>query len=482
MRKLIIVFCFAVAGFCNHGIGQDATDVFQPSIPAKYFDKVSGQAKSISQSIQTKSERLLAALEKQELKIQKVLSKADSAKAADFFESGRGRYQQLIEKISGAKNQLAGNLSGEYLPYMDSLTGSLEFLSQYKNLLSVKKFQQVDKALTDVKELQSKFRQAEQIRQYIRERKQQLQTLISGYSKVPKNLTKMFNSYNEQVHYYSTRINEYKDIFRDPARMQRLALIALNKIPAFQKFMKEHSTLGGLFSLAGNYGSAEGLVGLQSKEEIQKLIAGKVGSTASAGQAFGQQIQAAQSQLSSFKEKLLSLGAGSGDIDMPDFFPNRQKTKTFLKRLEYGINIQNTRSSGYYVSTTDIGFSVGYKASEKITFGFGGSYKIGWGKDIRHIAITSEGAGFRSFFDIKLKKEFFASGGFEYNYQRPFAEFRQISNIDDWQQSGLIGISRIISVKSKVFGKTKVQILWDFLSYQQVPRTQSFKFRVGYNF
>jgi hypothetical protein len=54
--------------------------------------------------------------------------------------------------------------------------------------------------------------------------------------------------------------------------------------------------------------------------------------------------------------------------------------------------------------------------------------------------------------------------------------------LSKWQQSGLVGISKVISIKSKFFKKTKLQLLWDFLSYEQVPRTQALKFRVGYNF
>ena len=34
----------------------------------------------------------------------------------------------------------------------------------------------------------------------------------------------------------------------------------------------------------------------------------------------------------------------------------------------------------------------------------------------------------------------------------------------------------------KVLKKTKVQFLWDFLSYKQVPQTTPLKFRVGYSF
>jgi hypothetical protein len=108
---------------------------------------------------------------------------------------------------------------------------------------------------------------------------------------------------------------------------------------------------------------------------------------------------------------------------------------------------------------------------------------MGWGKDIKNISITSEGAGLRSFMDMKIKGSFYASGGFEYNYQPLIDSVSTAGGIkaNSWKQSGLVGVSKVISIKSKFFKKTKMQLLWDFLSYQQVPRTQPVKFRIGYN-
>ncbi|MBK9381709.1 MAG: hypothetical protein IPN39_10305 [Chitinophagaceae bacterium] len=60
--------------------------------------------------------------------------------------------------------------------------------------------------------------------------------------------------------------------------------------------------------------------------------------------------------------------------------------------------------------------------------------------------------------------------------------FNVLQNYSSWQQSGLIGISKTVPVKSKFFKKTSLKLLWDFLSYQQVPRTQPVIFRIGYNF
>jgi hypothetical protein len=144
--------------------------------------------------------------------------------------------------------------------------------------------------------------------------------------------------------------------------------------------------------------------------------------------------------------------------------------------------MQTVRSGLFFPTTTDLGLSVGYRISDKNTIGIGASYKIGWGKDIRNIHITSEGMGIRSYLDMKIKGSFYASGGFELNYQQPFNGLQQAIALNSWQQSGLVGVSKIVSMNSKLFKKTKLQLLWDFLSYGQVPRTQAIKFRVGYNF
>jgi hypothetical protein len=172
---------------------------------------------------------------------------------------------------------------------------------------------------------------------------------------------------------------------------------------------------------------------------------------------------------------------------MPNFKPNQQKTKTFWQRLEYGTNIQTIKNN-FFPTTSDIGLSVGYKLNNKSTIGVGASYKIGWGQDIKHISITSQGMSLRSYLDVKLKGSFYASGGLEYNYQplsisdTAASATQKTLVASSWQRSGLIGISKIVSIKSNFFKKTKLQLFWDFLSYQQVPRTQPIKFRVGYNF
>ena len=167
---------------------------------------------------------------------------------------------------------------------------------------------------------------------------------------------------------------------------------------------------------------------------------------------------------------------------MPDFRPNNEKTKSFLKRLEYGTNIQTQRSNNLFPITSDLGLSIGYKVTDKSMIGIGASYKLGWGHGWNNIRLTQEGVGLRSYIDWKLKGSFWMSGGYEMNYRSAFNSVVQLKYLNAWQQSGLIGLSKVISVKTKFFKKTKLQLLWDFLSYQQLPKTQPIVFRIGYTF
>jgi hypothetical protein len=273
-------------------------------------------------------------------------------------------------------------------------------------------------------------------------------------------------------------------MLNDPDKLEKKALALVNKLPAFQHFMKEHSMLASLLNMPGNISDNQTVgQGLPSRDQVMSAIQTQAGAAGpNVTSLIQQNVSTAQGQIDALRNKLNAFGSSGGDLDIPNFKPNNQKTKTFFQRLEYGSNLQTAHGSYYFPTTTDLGLSVGYKINDKNSFGLGASYKVGWGSDIRHVNVSSQGAGLRSFIDMQIKKSFYASGGFEYNYQQPFNSISVVKDLSSWQQSGLVGISKIVSLKTKMLKKSKVQLLWDFLSYQQIPRTQPLKFRVGYNF
>jgi hypothetical protein len=444
--------------------------------PDKWSRIVEKKVSRLEDKIIAKTEKTLRRLERTEKKIyRKQLNTKDSLIAKARLAELENKYQQLKGKIKNPSSLLP-NAARQYLPHLDTLKTAFQFLNQSNISGNVKD------ALLKIESFEGKLQQAEEIRKLIRERREQLKQELENLG-----LVKELKKYNKEVYYYSEQLKEYKSILSDPKKIEKKAIELLSKTKFFQDFMRKNSMLALLFRLPctdpNDPQYLASLAGLQTRAQVNNLIQQQVSSGGPNAQAqFRQSLQQAQAQLQELKNKVAQFGKGSSDDIMPDGFkPNNQKTKSFLRRLEYGTNIGTQKAQSFFPVTTDLGFSVGYKPNDKSVIGIGASYKIGWGKNWNNIRITNEGIGLRSFLDWKLKGSFWLSGGFELNRRTEFNSIAQLQNLNAWQQSGLIGLSKLISVKTKLFKKTKLQVLWDFLSSQQVPRTQAFVFRIGYN-
>lgn len=486
MKIQLVVGLFLLFSTCIHAQQTEtirsATDRIV-SFPTRLFDRLQKRSAALNTSLDRQTEKYLQRLERKEERFRHALSKKDSA-AAPRFSASSGKYNGLQEQMRNVDTASKGSLSGEYRPYVDSLKGSLAFLQQNQSDLNLSAASQnkLAKSVGQFNELQGKLRVTDQAKTYIAQRKEMMKQQLLRYAN-DAGLKKYLDDYNRASFYYLEQVREYKEMLNNPDKMLQKALIVLNKIPSFSPFMKQYGQLAGLFGIPADYGTAAGLEGLQTRSQVQQLIKGQVGAGGSSGMgALQSNLESAHQQLDQYKDKLSSLGSGSGDMDMPDFQPNHQKTRQFFKRLEVGTDLQTTRASYFWPTTTDIGLSLTYVASNKLDFGIGGSYKIGWGQNINHVKLSSAGASIRSFLDFQLRKTFYMTGAYELNYQQAFTSFSQISSVTDWSRSGLVGLSKIVSLNSKFFKKTKVQLLWDFLSYSQVPRRNPIVFRVGYSF
>ena len=331
--------------------------------------------------------------------------------------------------------------------------------------------------------LKSKLNESDKIKEFIEQRKQQIKDQLSKYTHIPSSLKNQYASIQKTAYYYKAQVSQYKAMLKDPKKIEEKAIGVLNRMPFFQKFMKENSQLASLFGLPENYGTPASLAGLQTRASVQGLIQQRIAAGGPNALAQVQQnLQNAQAQLSQLKDKLLKssgLEGMSGDIDMPDFKPNNQKTKPFLKRLDYGFNVQFEKNNSLMPSTSDLAGTIGYKLNDKSEAGVGISYKLGMGS-IQHIRFSSQGIGFRSYLDWKIKKQFYATGGYEMNYNSAFTKIEQLKNYAAWQRSALIGISKKYQVSKKLKGD--LQLLYDFMARDHIPASDRIIFRTGYRF
>lgn len=471
---ILFIILLQMGGGCL--FAQDTTSTGE-QVSTAYLDAVKSTATSLEEKLDRKTQKVLWQFQKQENKLKAKLEKSDSTAAARVFGSVRQQYKDMETKLQNTE-------LNKYIPQIDSLTTSLKFLEANPQFIKEAKEvkAKLQEAMAMMQSLKASFAKAESVKQFIKERKEYLKQQLGQLGMI-KDLKKI----NKQVYYYSRQVSEYKEALKDPKKASRKALELLAKNKSFREFMRKNSQLASLFRLPGNPDDARStanLAGLQTRAQVNALIQQQLSSGGPNAQAqFQQNMQAAQSQINQLKEKVIKMGGGSSDEEMPDGFrPKSQKTKSFFQRLELGTNIQSVRSNGILPTTSDLAISAGYKLNDKSIIGLGASYKLGWGRNIQSIRFSHQGVGARSFIDWKLKGSLWISGGFEMNYRSEIRNITELKDYSAWQQSGLIGLSRKIPVETKFFKNTKLMLLWDFLSYQQVPRSEPLLFRVHYNF
>jgi chromosome condensin MukBEF ATPase and DNA-binding subunit MukB len=161
-------------------------------IPGKYLSSVDKKIEGLDKQLTRQSEKYLHSLSKQEAKILRELSKLDSSRAKEMMGDTKAAYEQLSQKLNAADGKLDKAFSGQYLPYLDSLQGSLGFLKDAGNIVSKSKDiqQKLGSSLEQVKQIQNKLQQADEIKRYVQQRQEHLKTLLNNYTNLPKGITK----------------------------------------------------------------------------------------------------------------------------------------------------------------------------------------------------------------------------------------------------------------------------------------------------
>jgi hypothetical protein len=463
-RILISVLFFFACDLC-------ATAQVADSISARMIQGIADNYGSLSKDLSSHSLSFLNRIQKKEARLIAKIAAKDSAAAAKLLGESEARYAELKKQVV-AKDESPAIKLDNYNPLTDSLQTALQLLE--RTPLSFQKQAQVNAALKKIKDTRSQINVSAAIKKFSSERKQQLREQLEKVG-----LVKELKGFSKEAYYYQAQVEEYKAMLKDPKKMEEKAMGILRNSSAFKDFMAKNSMLSQLFPVPGGYGTAQALQGLQTRGAVQQQLSAQIPAGGGGQQYLQQQVQAAQTQLNGLKDKINKLGGGNSDLEIPDFKPNGQKTKSFLKRIEYGVNIQSQKTNALLPVTSDIALTAGYKLNDKSVIGIGAGYKVGWGKNISNIKITSQGMSLRSYLDVKIKGGIWISGGYEYNYQHEFEKLDQLKDLNAWQKSGLIGVTKKYKIGKK---NGNMQLLWDFLSYSQVPRTTAFKFRMGYSF
>jgi hypothetical protein len=420
---------------------------------------------SLDQAVQARSTKMLDQLQKQELGMQQQLQKTDSNKARQFFANSAATYEKLRAKLASPTSALPVSSLNCYVSRLDSLNSALIFLKGSKAQALSGQLQQ----------LQGSLQKSYDIQEFAKAREQQLKAGLAS-----SGLAKKLLGMNKSVYYYQQQMEQYKSMLNDRQKMQEAVLGAVAQSPLFQHFLQKHSWLSQLFPMPASGPNAQAAAGARNLSAVQLELKQHFGQSGGDPMQYIQkQVGASQSQQDGLQDKVQQLGilGSPSSVAMPDFTPNSQKTKSLLKRLEFGINLQ-TQTAGYLLPvTSEFALTMGYKLTDKITLGIGSSYNLGWGYSINHLQLSNQGLSMRSFADIKAKGSIWITGGFEYTYLNQFAEPGDLYHFAAWQKSALLGLTK----KYKIGNRSgNVQLLFDMLYASHAPQTQPLIFRTGY--
>ena len=266
--------------------------------------------------LQESTTNYLNKLQDQEHKMQVQLEKVNPDAAKRVFENSQKIYEKLQNDLMhNSENVLKS--CGKYVPGIDSAITSLKFL-QLSGVGSTRigdNLNQAKAALAKVKQLEDQFKKSDNVEEFLKQREEFLKQQLTAFH-VPG-----LDKYNQLAAYYAQQMEEYKQAWEDPTKMEAKAMNILNKIPAFQDFMQKNSMIAGLFNIPSDYATS-GVAGLQTKEEVQKVMEQNMALMGPKGaQGAQQNIGDGQSALASVRNKL---NQGSSELAMPPGHGNSQ--------------------------------------------------------------------------------------------------------------------------------------------------------------
>ena len=240
-------------------------------------------------------------------------------------------------------------------------------------------------------------------------------------------------SIQKDVYYAREKMKAYKEMADDPDEAEAKALEYLQGTEGFDKYL--HSSTNNAFGGLGNDATLEDLqrMGYQTKSQVSNALQQKLGNSLGAvQQQMSQQIQQYSEKLNDLQQKANALKAKADEakqtlsdakdtknsltnIDKPDFKVNKEKGKPFLQRIEWNYNFQTSRAStdGLKPAMLNLGINIGYKQTERLSFGIGFAMNTGLGQNWQHLKLTYEGINLRAYADWQWIYGFSFQGGYE---------------------------------------------------------------------
>lgn len=427
MRQLsyIITTLFILISCADNIYAQDEADALNAA--EQYLDsRTASLDKYLRQSGRIQN-RLLNKLSRKEDRILRRLAAKDSALYHQYLDRTPSfdsiatlhRDSTFLAKNAKKKNSLVDSLKG-IQSFMQAQAGKLNNAAALADKTGTGDYGQKLEAL------QQKLNAQQQVKDMVQQRSNALQNMastekIGGLKGIQKN-----------VYYAQEKIKNWKELADEPEDAEAMAMEYLQGTEDFNSYLnKGEKAYGGL----GNNATAEDLqrMGYQTKKQVSDMLQKQLGDNLGAvQQKMGAQIQEYTDKLGAVTNKVKEAKAKVAEvkqtvqeikevrdkvknIEKPAFRKNPERGKPFWQRLEKQYNFRTTRATtgGLRPAMLELGASLAFKHTSKLSYGLGIGAYMGMGKDWQHIKFSYEGISGRLYADWLWQYGVSAQAGYE---------------------------------------------------------------------
>ncbi len=400
-----------------------------PEITAQnYLDNRTSALDKYLKRSQRIQQKLLRRLKKQEARMMKQLAAKDSALYKQYLDMPL-TYDSItsLSKDTAVLNQRTGRRNAT----IDSLNGIQQFIQKQAGKLNSvaglagKELPGGDYT-SKISELQSKLNAEQQVKDLIQQRSKALEQLAGG-----KNIAGLQNI-QKNVYYAQEKMKAWRELADDPDEAEEKAMEYLQGVEGFDNYLNTNkNAFGGL----GNNATAADLqsMGYQTKSQMGKMLQDKFGNNLQAvQQSMGEQVQQFSEKLNGVTDKVKEAKNAANEakqtlaeakaakvklkhIEAPAFTKNPERGKPFWQRLETQYNFQTMRATpdGLRPAMLELGASVAFKHTPKLSYGVGLATSIGLGQNWQNIKLTYEGISARAYADWIMLYGFSIHAGYE---------------------------------------------------------------------
>jgi hypothetical protein len=484
IHKLLFLFFFAFAfqAFSQESISERKK--------VRYLKKIERKNNRYVKQEEKKTHKLLANLSTKEKALYETLdsTKLDSSLVKNSFSKIEDRFvkEEITPEAALAKlsqpvsidksisiNNIPENLTGDIKDYLKQQITTSTFLSDTNCSTCKKLKEQTTKAKKNIAKTSAKLDRLKSVQDDIKKH----QETLKNYGVNTPELAGKLKDIDKSCYYYTQGVNGFKDMYTNPAKgieSSMLRNLSFNK--DFKIFQTQFTALPfSTSTLSGN--TMPDMTGYQTKAQVQAMLPQNAQGISADAKA--QLINNMQSGLMKFTELRDEKPDLSMLKDKPKFKVNPFKGIPIRKRLVPGFTLQPQIKKMGEPFIIDIGATLGFKLTERLTPMIGISTKTGFGKDIQHLVFSYEGMVVKAGLDTKLCYGFSFQGWYEAVW-KPYPAYLSAEgrSVNYPQPSLIAGICNTYKISKKVNGT--FMIGYDFFYNKHTPYTSPWVIRMGW--